>query len=262
MIQVTYRSFSLPKSGNTLTEYEDAFWPYWRQKSFCGRELRFAIADGVTESSFARLWAKMLVKLYCNAKTAMPDYNPETFATAVKKRGSAWSKRIFARPLDWAVLEKVQRGGAATLLGLTLASHYKQPSSGGTWQAFGVGDSCLFHIRNACLLQAFPLTTSAEFGNHPLLLSTVPAKNDYVWSNVAAYTTEGEWRAGDHFLLMTDALAHWFLKMTEENVQPQTIMPTWVDLQESFEEWINGLRQQKTLRNDDTTFIHIHIGEP
>lgn len=260
MIQLTYHSFWLPKFGNTSTEYEDAFWPYWRQKAFRGRELRFAIADGVTESSFARLWAKMLVKLYCNTKTATPNCDSEIFATAVKMRGSTWSKHIFARPLDWAILEKVQHGGAATLLGLTLTSCHRKAACGGSWQAFGVGDSCLYHIRDDCLLYAFPLTTSDQFDNHPLLLSTVPAKNEYIWSNLAAYTSKGEWQSGDHFLLMTDALAHWFLRMTKEDAHPPAIMSTWADSQLSFEAWINGLRQQKSLRNDDTTFIHIHIG--
>lgn len=51
---VTWHSFSLCKEGNKPEEYEDAF-------AGDPRSGRFAVADGASESSFACLWAKLLV---------------------------------------------------------------------------------------------------------------------------------------------------------------------------------------------------------
>lgn len=282
MIRIVYRSFWLPKSGNLLTEYEDAFWPYCQQQVFVGHELRFAVADGATESSFARLWARMLVKAYCNIGVVTPNnattklaQNPtEIFGNAqvvnklypinfyelLKIRGRAWSKRIFAQPLDWFVLEKVQRGGFATLLGFTLNSSSHKTSKQGSWQAFAVGDSCLFQIRESGLVHAFPITHTSQFGSHPLLLSTNPTSNERLQTKVSEHTDCGTWKAGDDFLLMTDALAHWFLK-AEEAANPWTMLVDSCNSPQRFEAWVNKLRQQHSIRNDDTTLIHIHLCE-
>ena len=49
--------FSCPKSGNSLEEYEDA-WAHRQTRTPVG--IRVAVADGATESSFAKLWAVLL----------------------------------------------------------------------------------------------------------------------------------------------------------------------------------------------------------
>jgi hypothetical protein len=51
---IHWSSFSLHKDGNRPDEYEDAF-------AGNPKVGRFAVADGASESSFAALWAKLLV---------------------------------------------------------------------------------------------------------------------------------------------------------------------------------------------------------
>ena len=51
---LSVRAFWLPKKGNSIEEYEDAF-------DYSITDHRFAIADGATESSFAGEWARSLV---------------------------------------------------------------------------------------------------------------------------------------------------------------------------------------------------------
>ena len=50
--------------GNADSEYEDA---YWAKASHSEQEmhLRFAVADGATETSFSGIWARQLVRAYC-----------------------------------------------------------------------------------------------------------------------------------------------------------------------------------------------------
>ncbi len=53
-LQAQWRVFALPKRGHRLEEYEDAY---------AGNPDggRFAVADGAAESSFANVWAQLLV---------------------------------------------------------------------------------------------------------------------------------------------------------------------------------------------------------
>ena len=51
------KAFCCPKSGNSAEEYEDA-WAQRHTRSQAG--IRVAVADGATESSFAKLWAVLL----------------------------------------------------------------------------------------------------------------------------------------------------------------------------------------------------------
>jgi hypothetical protein len=57
------QAFWLPKAGNSDSEYEDAFFPR-RLKRRNGRRLRFAVADGATETSFSGVWARLLVSSF------------------------------------------------------------------------------------------------------------------------------------------------------------------------------------------------------
>ena len=63
-MHVVAEAFWLPKAGNTLEEYEDAFWP---RKSIdrSTSMFRCAVADGATETSFSAVWAQTLVRAYC-----------------------------------------------------------------------------------------------------------------------------------------------------------------------------------------------------
>ena len=58
---ISTRAFHVPKHGNAESEYEDAFFP----PDGSNRELpqfRCAVADGASESAFARPWAQLLVR--------------------------------------------------------------------------------------------------------------------------------------------------------------------------------------------------------
>jgi hypothetical protein len=60
-MHILAQAFWLPKAGNNIDEYEDAFWPR-RQIDASAEAFSFAVADGATETSFSKLWAEMLVR--------------------------------------------------------------------------------------------------------------------------------------------------------------------------------------------------------
>lgn len=247
--------FCTPKAGNTSSEYEDAYWPHhdsdWNVELF-----RYAVADGATQTSFSGKWAKLLVRAYCKGLLAS-----NKFYKSIKDLQQQWLDEVSSKQLPWFAQEKVRQGAFSTICGLTVSQRTSIQNGFGHWQAFAIGDSCLFHIRGHELLKAFPLETSDQFNSSPALLSSNHLSN----KNLTVLTATGNWQSGDLFLLMTDALACWFLRRNEERANPIEQL-TNVECQQSFEDFLNEQRMvldqdgRKYLRNDDITLLRIYIG--
>jgi len=242
-----WRSFSLPREGNTPEEYEDAL-------AGNPRTGRFAVADGASESSFAGLWAKLLVEGFVASGEGRTTMN---WLTPLQHR---WAEAVDPLALDWFAEEKRRLGAFATLLGLTL----KKPQAGGEgrWKAVAVGDACIFQVREDRLLTAFPLAQSADFGNRPALLGSRALANVQAdtWSH--AQKKIGRWQAGDCFFLMTDALAQWFLRREEEHRKPwQSLLRRLMEANATaaLTAYVKELWRDKELINDDVTFLVIDL---
>ena len=194
-IPVRWRTFRLVKAGNAAEEYEDA------DAADISRR-RFAIADGAAEASFAGDWARLLVEGFV-AEEGKP-WQSLDWLQPIRRQ---WAAIVGDFALPWYAEEKRQLGAFATFLGLVFQRH--KASSRTIWRARSIGDSCLFHTRAGRLLKSFPLTQSDEFGNRPRLLRSRPHETD---SPHDSWTkARGICHPSDRLLLMTDALAQWFL---------------------------------------------------
>ena len=162
-------------------------------------------------------------------------------------------------------------GAFATLVGLALVSRTALPAEVGAapvspmvlrWQAFALGDSCVFHVHDDALRQAFPLTGSDQFGNTPVLLPskrlTVPGAEQRVQQ--AARIAAGNCAAGDTILLATDAISQWFLSTCEAGGKPWTLLAGFRG-QEDFAEWLADARRNGAMRNDDVTVVQVRVGD-
>lgn len=233
------------KAGNGSGDYEDAFWPpepVERRQRSCQR---FAVADGATESSFSGLWARQLVRGY-----SKQGWTSKDLARRLPPMQQAWQQEVQSRPLPWYAEEKARFGAFSTLIGLTLHDHTGARRQG-TWRALAVGDSCLFQMRQQKLVASFPLSDAAAFDHSPVLLSSRPEPNRAALE--AVQSLSGFWQTGDEFLLMTDALAAWFLR----HGGTVACRPPSGD----FAAWIHDLRQHRLLRNDDVTLVRVRIEE-
>jgi hypothetical protein len=241
-----FRTFWLPKRGHSVAEYEDA----------CAGDVqrgRFAIADGASESSFAAVWARLLVEDFVHSEGVQPG--PwEDWLPALQSR---WAAEVAAPDLPWYAEVKVQQGAFATFLGVGLFEVENQPR----WYGVAVGDSCLFHMRAGRLLQVFPALHADDFDNTPWLIGSRSASS-------AGTLTQGEVRGqgdccpGDRLWLMTDALAQWFLRQVEADGKP------WEELEallthaapdEAFTVWVEFQRSFQRLRNDDVTLLAVSL---
>lgn len=227
---LTWQAFFAPKAGHERAEFEDAF----AGDPAAGR---FAVADGASESSFAGAWAELLTESF----TREPSFRINHLREA---RGS-WYDKFKDRQFSWYTEEKFAEGAYAAFLGVSF------DVARAHWDAVAVGDCCLFHVRKQRLLRAFPVTEADAFGNQPCLVGSRQLS-----SPNAVLDTEGDWRQTDHMFLMTDALAQWFLKSTEDKQQPWREMSA-VATQADFDAWIARLRGSTALRNDDVTLMVI-----
>jgi hypothetical protein len=238
-----WRGFAAPKRGYAAEEYEDAF-------AGNPRLGRFAIADGASESSFASLWARLLVEGFTHApRRSISDTD---WLEPLRQR---WSAEVDKLELPWYADAKRGLGASATFLGLALRRYWKRRA--GIWAASSVGDCCCFHIQGDRPVQSFPVLHAQDFGNYPKLVNSRSH-----WNGSGAQDQfRGKWRAGDRFFLMTDALAQWFLMCHEKEDRPCDVIAQVLQAQpeKSFCSWIDELRDQGNLRNDDVTLVVIDV---
>jgi hypothetical protein len=235
-----WHAFRLAKAGHAAEEYEDAF---------AAADGRFAVADGASEASFAADWARLLAEGFVAA-----DGKPWQGLDWLPPLRQRWAAAVDGRALPWYAESKRDAGAYATLLGLVL-----QPAEGdkpGTWRALAVGDSCLFHTRGGRVLAAFPLESSTAFGTQPALLGSRAGG-----AEPQGEQAHGRYRAGDRFLLMTDALAQWFLAQDEQGASPAEGVAELLaaaDPEATFAAWVGG-RRGHGLRNDDVTLLIVDL---
>lgn len=137
-----------------------------------------------------------------------------------------WQQAIEPRLTDlpWFAAAKAEQGAFSTLLQVAVRVDPGENREG-TWNALALGDSCLVQLRNnKPLLRGepnplpFPLNDSKAFLERPFLLPTRPELIPRIRDHILE--TQGAWKAGDEFLLMTDALAAWFIGALEGGESP------------------------------------------
>jgi len=249
-MQVCTRTVWLPKAGNTAEEYEDASAPL-RSVNRELRAFRCAVADGATEASFSAAWARLLVGAYCKRQWG----GRRTFRSLGRLQ-TAWQQEVDALQLPWYAEEKLRSGAFASLLGFTLLAPVEEYPGG--WMAEAVGDSCLFQVRSDDVITAFPMSCAAAFNSRPHLIGSTRSSNEQLLEHVRE--ARGGWEPGDIFYLMTDALACWFLERLEAGDQPWVELATAaVDGQPSFAAWVDDLREERAMRNDDVTLLRVNV---
>jgi len=247
-MHVSAQPYSVPKAGNSEEEYEDAYWPSGQVED-SGASFSFAVADGATEASYSKAWARILVEAYCNGPLDASDLTERLPGLQAK-----WRESLDTQSLPWYAEEKVHDGAFSSLLGLTIDEVVSPDGLLRVWKATAIGDSCLFQVRDDELIVSFPLTRSEQFNSRPTLVSSNPASNAHLSEHVL--NIKDHWEVEDAFYLMTDALACWFLKAVEDGKKPWKIKR---NAPEDFETWIRRLRKDGLIRNDDVTLFRVEL---
>jgi hypothetical protein len=257
-----WRVLTIPKMGNAPDENEDAAYPL---TSNCpielakGESFSCALSDGATQSSFSRLWANLLADEASRA--SIFDVDPVGILEHAIPR---WKNQVSQYDLPWHAEEKVRRGAFATLvwLGIKIMGG-RQKSMQGSWKALVLGDSCLFHLRDGVPISSVPQLPGPDFSQNPVLFSSIGERNRLILNRISSQITSGDCRAGDQFILVTDALAEWIFKGYGSGREPFKMIQTRVfdapSNSSSFAAWVNSLREEKLIKNDDTTLASVAL---
>jgi hypothetical protein len=125
-----------------------------------------------------------------------------------------------------------------------------------SWKAIALGDTCLLHRRGDVLVKSLPLTRSESFNNSPILVASNCALHENSMKSVVI--DSGSCESGDVLLLMSDAVASWYLKGFENDdledhffAQPDDELIAFFDRE----------RLTGRIRNDDLAIVRIEIKE-
>ena len=249
MAMLTIRSFQTAKAGNRPDQCEDAS----RIRLSGDGPVQMAICDGASESAFARPWARILADALVTRPIDMDKLDDSSLAEWLEPCVMQWNGVVPWGRLPWHGQAKTRTGSMSTFLGMT-AEWSRDHSGSLTWRAAAVGDCCLFVVRDGTLAVSFPMEESGQFNITPPLVCSNPANNGRLWPHLRQM--RGECLPGDLMIMASDALACWILLGVESGGRP------WEDLlalasQEEWRGWVQAKRDQRAMRNDDTTMITV-----
>lgn len=237
--------YKLPKAGNTNDECEDAYSSRKTRQS-----LKVFVADGATESSFAKEWANLLTDDLKKTRS----FSLKSIVKRLPQIRNEWKEQVSNKPLPWYAEIKLEKGAFSTIVGLWI--NYKKSS----FNCFAIGDCCIFHIRNDEILISFPIEEEIEFSKNPFLVSTKTDDDDKIREHFRELKNQ-KIKKGDYLFVMSDALACWFTNKTKANDKPWNILIGFTEdsSNSSFKEWLKRKRDEKEIKNDDTTLLTIEI---
>ena len=245
------RAYSTPKSGNSETEQQDRYFAILDDEGYCdAMQQRFAVSDGATEAIFSGHWAQLLSKAWVEQRLELGAEWQAQLEPLIEN----WKRFVNGDNLPWWLEQKIEKGSFATLAGLTLTDE----KGGVRWNYESIGDSCLFVIERNEMTFSGPLTQSNQFDSAPYLIGSNMETNTNVAGNVHRHgSTLADGTV--EFLLMTDAVACYFLSAIARREAPSDILrfADSQDPQSSFCNWVTNLRSSGALKNDDVTILSV-----
>ena len=236
------RQLLLTKLGQEASECEDFL-------AADTQTCRFAVADGATEAFDARSWAERLAQHWVQRESTL---TLEEFRRWVAAEGRELQDSWNGLNLSWYSEEKARAGSFAAFVGVELDLNFDFPS----WKAIALGDACLLHCRGGTLIKGLPLSRSESFNTAPILVASDSSLHESSMTSVVI--DSGSCESGDVLLLMSDAVASWYLQRLETG-SSEDLFDTKCD--EELNRFFDEERLAGRIRNDDLAIIRIEIKE-
>jgi len=229
------------KRGNQMNEYEDSF-------SISEDSLKVSVADGATEASFSKEWSQILTKHYIS--------NPIEIITNewLNLAYDEFYKNIDIGRLPWHAQNKIiEQGSYSTLTGISIDQEAE------SFTGIVIGDSCIFWIDNEGM-HKFPFRSEQEFNSRPYLINTLKQNNEEIEDEknqkILPYFKFSE--GSTRIYLATDALSCWIVSEDCKGNKPCEILDG-LDNEQEFVKFVDNLRDNGELKNDDVTLVILEI---
>lgn len=226
----------LPKADTSASDCEDSI----SVNLACSR---FAVADGATEAFDSKRWARYLTRAWTSHSSRALD--ALDLVERLRPLGERLESRWSGRRLPWYLEEKAAGGSFAAFIGVTL-------DSAGTWSAVALGDACLIIERDRKVLTSFPLSSADDFSSRPVLVAT---KTNVAETRQALRLGTGACLGGDVLLLMSDAIACWYLGHATGNHDLLARFHSALVDPNAFAFFVDAERSSRRLRNDDVAVV-------
>lgn len=231
-------SFNFSKAGNKPEETEDSL-------SINLEKLKFAIADGASDSIFSGQWASSLTNEFVNNDGDVKIQND--VSQFIKDSRERWYESINWKGLKWNVKNKAVRGAYATFLGMSTEAGSKDD-----FIVQAVGDSCMFIFEDG-LMRSFPLDSPEQFGLHPNLIWSgygFPLNNKPFEQKLVFKKQKFSVKKGSEIILATDAMSKFIMEAGEDSFG---LLWDHYDDRNFFD----NMRNDNTIKNDDLSAILI-----
>jgi hypothetical protein len=258
-MQVQIVVFSAPKEGYSPGEWEDgaAGGSFGGMRGGDPPRVRFAIADGATETYESRRWVDQLMTSFMAQDQAggasWPELEHESMSAWFKAMQEQWQA---AAPVSTDYIEqtKIRQGTLATFVGGQFLG-LDTPTP--VWRAVALGDSVLFHVRDGQLIDHFPRLRSSDFASAPDGISTLPERLGRM--NEQVRFQQGRLAQGDMIFAATDTFAKWMITCAEEG--DQTLWPLLDGLVHPsvFSQLVAAERRAMAMKDDDVTLMRIRL---
>ena len=245
--QIQTNHLLLPKSGFELSECEDAF-------AINESARRFALADGATEAFDSQSWARLLVNDWVGLTPI--EHSPEAFWNYVAGQARTLHDSWQGLRLSWYAEEKARTGSFAAFVGVQLDLEGPSPN----WQAVALGDSCLIHCRRGEILTSLPIAKSEDFNTTPPLVPSQASLQGFARDKIV--NRAGVIEEGDVLLLLSDAVAFWFLRPDETTQKARWDFDLLLKTNQDSElrELFSKERACGRIPDDDIAAIRIAVG--
>lgn len=251
--------YSTQKEGYEPTEWEDgaAACPVATSRGAGLSQVRFAVADGATETYESRVWVCQLIGSFMSPDQAggasWPELDRASMSAWFKSMQEQWP-RVAPPPRDTIEETKLDRGTLATFVGGELAG---LDSPRPLWRAVALGDAVLFHVRDGQLVEHFPPLRSADFDSAPNGIGTLPKWLGQMSSQLLL--RQGQLAPGDMIFVASDAFAKWMITCVETG--EATLWPMLGELvhPSGFIQLVAAQRRAMAMKDDDVTLMRIRL---
>jgi hypothetical protein len=165
-----------------------------------------------------------------------------------------------SRSFDSIIEERkfAEVGSFATFLGFEI---WGLDGPQARWRAVALGDTVLFHVRDARVISVFPAMGPDDFGTLPDGVHTLRSKLGRMTERLQF--AEGVLQVDDFLFAATDAMAQWILRTIErEEVKVWDVL-TSLAHPDVFAHLIQDQRREqdgaKRLKNDDVTLMRLRM---
>lgn len=227
------RRWTVPKEK----EYREANEDYFKLHE---GGLRFALADGATESFDSKNWARFL----CEAFARGQEGGTQWLGEALEEYG-----RLYRfSDLSWSKQMAYERGSFSTFVGGSISEDKKHLT------VIGTGDTVVFVVDGEELMASWPYDNASQFAQRPLLLSTRPELNSPIIAADSDSLPKWDFDLtplkNPVIVCATDALACWILAH-DGGISRLFLL----DSEEKFVDLVIAERSAGRMRRDDTTML-------